>query len=267
MLKYAREIKRAPKKRGQNSGFFPPPAHIPPLTGKSIPKEVFIVILSYFRTIVLYLVLILVIRLMGKRQIGEMEASEFVVTMLVANLAAIPMQDSGIPLYSGLVPILTVLGVELILSCLIMKSVVFRKFLCGKPVILIDNGRVLQDNLRRTRVTLDELTGHLREKDVLDIQSVQYAILETDGNLSVFPFPKERPASAKDAGIQAKAQYLPVTVIEDGYLSRDNLRRAGKDESWLKKVLLEHSADREDTLLLTVDNADKVVFIRKELTP
>ena len=264
MLKYAREIKRAPKKRGQNSGFFPPPAHIPPLTGKSIPKEVFIVILSYFRTIVLYLVLILVIRLMGKRQIGEMEASEFVVTMLVANLAAIPMQDSGIPLYSGLVPILTVLGVELILSCLIMKSVVFRKFLCGKPVILIDNGRVLQDNLRRTRVTLDELTGHLREKDVLDLTTVQYAILETDGSLSVFPYPKYLPASARDAGIRAKHQFLPITIIEDGYLFEENLPRAKKDPAWVQRILRENNATLGDTWLLTVDAADKVVWFRKE---
>ena len=221
-------------------------------------------ILFYFRTIVLYLVLIGVIRLMGKRQIGEMEASEFVVTMLTANLAAIPMQDSGIPLYSGLVPILTVLGVELVLSWLIMKSVVIRKILCGKPVILIENGKLLQDNLRRTRVTLDELTGHLREKDVLDIRTVQYAILETDGNLSVFPYPKERPASAKDAGIQAKPQFLPVTIIEDGYFSQENLQKAGKDEAWLRDVLKEHNTAREDTLLLTVDAADKVVWLGKE---
>lgn len=221
-------------------------------------------ILSYFRTLALYLVLILAIRLMGKRQIGQMEASEFVVTMLVANLAAIPMQDSAIPLYSGLVPILTVLGMELVLSGLIMHSVLLRKFFCGKPVILIDNGKILQQNLRRTRVTLDELTGHLREKDVLDIQTVQYAILETDGNLSVFPYPKDRPASARDAGILAKKQFLPITIIEDGYVSRDNLQRAGKDEAWLDRVLKEHSAESRGTLLLTVDQADHVVWLGKE---
>ena len=129
-------------------------------------------ILSYIRTIFLYLILIAVVRIMGKRQIGEMEASEFVVTMLVANLAAIPMQDGGIPLYSGLVPILTVLGVELVLSSLALRSIRLRRLLCGKPVILIENGRVLQENLRATRVTMDELMGHLREKDVMDIQTV-----------------------------------------------------------------------------------------------
>ncbi len=221
-------------------------------------------LLSYIRTVFLYLVLIFSIRLMGKRQIGQMEASEFVVTMLVANLASIPMQDGGIPLYSGLVPILTVLGMELVLSGAMMRSIFLRKLLCGKPVILIENGRILQENLRSTRVTLDELTGHLREKDVLDLTTVQYAILETDGNLSVFPYPKERPASARDAGIQAGKQYLPVTVIEDGYLSRDNLALAGKDEDWLSRVLREHRATVAETFLLTVDRADHILFLGKE---
>ena len=221
-------------------------------------------ILSYLRTIFLYLVLIFAIRLMGKRQIGEMEPTEFVVTMLLANLAAIPMQDGAIPLYSGLVPILTVLAMELVLSGLIMHSVVLRKFLCGKPVILIENGKIVQENLRRTRVTMDELTGHLREKDVMDIRTVQYAILETDGNLSVFPYSKDRPATAKEAGIHPKQQFLPVTIIEDGYLSQDNLRRAGKNEAWLQEKLRENCARQEDTLLLTVDAADKVVWLGKE---
>ena len=221
-------------------------------------------ILSYLRTLLLYMVLIFCVRLMGKRQIGEMEPAEFVVTMLLANLAAIPMQDGAIPLYSGLVPILTVLGMELVLSGLIMHSVIFRRFLCGKPVILINNGKILQENLRRTRVTLDELTGHLREKDVLDIRTVQYAILETDGNLSVFPYPKERPASAKDAGIHPKQQFLPVTIIEDGYLSQENLKHAGKDEAWLNQVLRENNAETKETLLLTVDAADKVLWLGKE---
>ena len=221
-------------------------------------------ILSYMRTIFLYLILIAVVRVMGKRQIGEMEASEFVVTMLVANLAAIPMQDGGIPLYSGLVPILTVLGVELVLSSLSLRSIRLRRLLCGKPVILIENGRILQENLRATRVTLDELMGHLREKDVLDIQTVQYAILETNGNLSVFPFPKEMPPSAKDLGVTPKDRFLPVTIIEDGFLFRENLREAGKDESWVHKVLGEYRAGIAGTWLLTVDKSGHVVWLGKE---
>lgn len=221
-------------------------------------------LLSYIRTIVLYLVLIAVIRLMGKRQIGEMEPAEFVVTMLVANLAAIPMQDGGIPLYSGLVPILTVLGAELVLSAISMHSVKLRRLLCGKPVILIRNGKILQDQLRSTRVTMDELTELLREKDVLSPETVQYAILETNGNLSVFPYPKYLPASARDAGITPKQQFLPYTIIADGYLYRDNLRIARRDEKWLQTVLREHDATVEKTWLLTVDDSDRVLWLKKE---
>ena len=221
-------------------------------------------ILSYVRTLILYLVLVAAIRLMGKRQIGQMEPSEFVVTMLVANLAAIPMQEEGIPLFTGVIPILTVLGVELVLSALSLRSVGFRKLLCGKPVILIENGNILQENLRKTRITLDELTGHLREKDVLDLQVVQYAILETNGNLSVFPYPKEKPASAKDAGIQAGRQSLPITVISDGKLLQENLAKAKKDTRWVQRVLRENRAELQDTWLLTVDGCDRIYFCRKE---
>ena len=221
-------------------------------------------ILSYLRTAILHLVLIAVIRLMGKRQIGQMEASEFVVTMLVANLASIPMQDSSIPLFSGLVPIVTVLGLELVLSALSLRSVRLRKFLCGKPVILIENGQLLQQNLRKTRVTLDELTGLLREKDVLDLRSVQYAILETNGNLSVFPYPKERPATAKEAGVPTKKQYLPITVISDGCVLEENLIKAKKDKAWVQKVLQEKQATVDATWLLTVDGGNRVVFYRRE---
>ena len=221
-------------------------------------------ILSYVRTVILYLVLIFAVRLMGKRQIGEMEPAEFVVTMLVANLASIPMQDGAIPLYSGLVPILTVLAMELVLSGLTLRSVRLRRLLCGKPVILIDNGKLIQQNLRRTRVTLDELAGHLREKDVLDIRAVQYAILETDGKLSVFPFPKERPASAKDAGITVSQRAMPVTVIADGWLSREDLTRIGKDENWLNGVLAQHAAQISTTMLLTVDEKERVFWLGKE---
>ena len=221
-------------------------------------------ILSFFRTTLLYILLIAVIRLMGKRQIGQMEPSEFVVTMLAANLAAIPMEDSGIPLYSGVVPILTVLGVELVLSGISMGSVRFRRILCGKPVILIENGRILRENLLKTRVTLDELTGHLREKDVLDLTTVQYAILETNGNLSVFLYPAEAPASAREAGIVPKPRYLPVTIIEDGVLMNENMEKAGKDEAWVRRVLSDRRASIPGTWLLTVDREDHIFWLGKE---
>ena len=221
-------------------------------------------LLSYVRTIIVYLVLILVVRTMGKRQIGQMEPSEFVVTMLVANLAAIPMQDGGVPLYTGLVPMLTVLGVELLLAGASLKSLFLRKLLCGKPVILIENGNILQDNLRKTRITLDELTGHLREKDVLDPRSVQYAILETNGNLSVFPYPKERPATAKEAGIQAKKQYLPITLVSDGKLLKHNLPLVKRDAAWVERVLKDKHTTIADTWLLTADLGGNIIFYGKD---
>ena len=221
-------------------------------------------ILYLLRTMILYFVLIFSVRLMGKRQVGQMEPSEFVVTMLVANLAAIPMQDEGIPLFSGVVPILTVLGAELILSVASMGSIVVRRALCGKPVILIENGRILQQNLRRTRITLDELTGHLRLKEVLELKTVQFAILETNGDLSVFLYPADRPATAKEAGISAQRQALPVTLINDGHLLKKNLSVAKKDEAWVQRVLRSHNATVADTFLLTVDAADKILWLPKE---
>lgn len=223
-------------------------------------------LLSYIRTALLYLLLIVSVRLMGKRQVGQMEPSEFVVTMLVANLASIPMQDEGIPLFAGIVPILTVLGIELVLSTLAVTSIPLRRLLCGKPVMLIENGRILQGNLRRTRITADELTGHLRLKEVLDLKTVQYAILETNGDLSVFLYPSAKPASAKDAGIQAGRQYLPVTIIEDGKLLQQNLALVKKDPLWVERVLKSHNSTVADTFLLTVDSADHVLWLGREVS-
>ena len=230
-------------------------------------REVKLVTVSFLRTAILYLVLIAGMRLLGKRQIGQLEPSEFVVAMLIADLASIPMQNGGIPLLSGLVPILTVLGLELSLSGLTMASVKFRRILCGKPVILIENGRLIQETMRAARITLDELSSHLRQKDVLDIAAVQFAILETDGNLSVFPYPAQRPASARDAGIQVKKQYLPVTIVEDGFVSDTNLQKAGKDRNWLNRVLQQHKTTLSDTFLLTVDGSDQIRWIPKEGKP
>ena len=212
-------------------------------------------LISYVRTIIVYLVLIAVIRLMGKRQVGQMEPSEFVVTMLVANLAAVPMQGGEVPLYAGIVPILTVLGVELVLSWLSVESLWVRRLLCGKPVILVDNGVPVRENLRRTRVTLDELTGMLREKDVLNLSEVQFAILETSGNLSVFPYPNKGTRS------------LPVSLIEDGVFLYRNLPLSGKDERWLQRELKKRNATVKTTWYLSVDAQGNVIFFRKESKP
>ena len=219
---------------------------------------------TFFRAVFLYLVLIVTVRLMGKRQVGQMEPSEFVVTMLLADLASIPMDDSSVPLSQGILPMAAVLATELVLSVLSRDSILFRKLLCGKPVILIQNGKLLQKNLRKTRITPDELSGHLRIKDVLDITTVQYAILETNGELSVFLWPKHQPPSAQELGVTGDDQSLPVTIIEDGSLLPDNLKISGKDGKWVERILRKHHATAEDTFLLTVDGSGKVIFIPKE---
>lgn len=221
-------------------------------------------LISYMRTVILYLLLILVVRVMGKRQIGQMEPTEFVVTMLLANLAAVPMQDNGIPLASGLVPMLTVLGISLILSVLAYQSIHMRRLLCGKPVILVENGTICQRNLARTRIHLDELTEHLREQGILDLTTVKYAILETNGLISTFLYPKDAPATAKDAGITVKDAFLPYTLISDGHLLPQNLHLAGYNHHWLRRQLEKRNLQPHQVLLMTVDGAGKIYLARKE---
>ena len=201
---------------------------------------------------------------MGKRQVGQMEPSEFVVTMLVANLASIPMEDPDLTLLHALVPTGVVVLFELLLSWLSVRSLGLRRTLCGKPVILIENGKIRQKDLRRNRITADELTGHLRLKDVLDLSTVQYAILETNGNLSVFLYPAHKPPTAKDQQIQVRRQALPVTIVEDGRLLEKNLPLVGKDRDWVRRVLDQHHATIRTTFLLTVDAQDRILWIGME---
>lgn len=224
-------------------------------------------LISYLRAAILFLVLIVCVRLMGKRQLGEMEPSEFVISMLLANLAAIPMQDAGLPLLAGLVPILVVFALELLVAHFCLKSIHFRHLFCGKPVILIENGHILQQNLRRTRVTLDELTEHLREQGILAVDSVRYAILETDGQLSTFLFAAKRPPTARELGCKAAESWLPYTIISDGTVLHANLAAAGLDETWLRALLAQHGCAARDVFLLTSDAHGTDLLIRKEPTP
>ena len=221
-------------------------------------------LIAYIRSILLYLILIVSVRLMGKRQIGEMEPSEFVVTMLLANLASIPMQDVGTPLLSGVVPILTVLALELMLSVLSMRSVRLRRLFCGKPEILLENGVIDQAALHRSRITADELSELLRQQGVTDLKSVQYAILETNGNLSVLPLPRFVPASAQDAGVSVPVRSLPVTLISDGRLVTDNLPEAGVTEAWVQDYLRAAQLEQKEVFLLTREPTGAVYLAKKE---
>ncbi len=221
-------------------------------------------LISFLRAIFLYLVLVLSIRLMGKRQIGQMEPAEFVVTMLLANIAAVPMQNNSIPLLTGLVPILTVLGIELILSVLTLRSIRIRKLFCGKPVLLISDGKILEDNLCQTRVNLDELTEHLREQGIFDLSTVKYAILETDGEISTMLYSKFSPAPAKDASVPVKDLELPYTIISYGRILRENLALCGLDTAWVQQQLQQRNCPAEDVLLMTVDRRGKIYFAKRE---
>lgn len=217
----------------------------------------------FVKTLVFYLLLIGVIRLMGKRQVGQMEPSEFAVTMMVANLASMALENPEISWVMGAASMGTVLVLERLLSWLSLRSIGLRRVLCGKPVILIDNGKLLGENLRRTRVTLDELSGHLREKGILEIQSVQFAILETNGALTVFPYPQYAPPDAASLGTQVEKQELPYTVISDGRVLAQNLSLAGKDDAWLRDYLHAQTVTADQVLLLTLTPGGKTWLIRK----
>ena len=210
-------------------------------------------LVSLIRSLILYLLLIVVIRHMGKRQWGEMEPSEFVVSMLIADLASVPMQDLGIPLLFGVVPILTVLFLELVLSALCYRSITLRKLFCGRPVILMENGKILQNSLKKTRITPDELTELLREKEIIDLSTVKYAILETNGQVSTLLYPENQPLTAKTMGFTIEETHLPITVISGGKLLKHNLKLLGKTESWVEETLHKHGCSVKQVYLLTAD--------------
>ena len=213
----------------------------------------------------MYLLLILAIRLMGKRQIGELEPPEFVVAILIADLASVPMQDIGIPLLSGVIPILTVLAIELILSVLAMRFRPLRKFFSGNPIMLIQNGKILSKNLSKTRVTVDELLQHLRENQILDVSSVQYAILEIDGQISTIPYPKHQPPTAMDLHVQVDQAELPMTVISDGVVLEEYLQASGHDRAWLDRQLNNLNCMVEDVFLMTATKSGKLYLSRQEV--
>lgn len=222
-------------------------------------------LIALFRTVVLYLLIILGIRLMGKRQVGELEPSELVFTLLIADLAAVPMQDFGIPLTRGVIPIIALLCVTLLLSLLTMRSIKFRAFICGRPGIVIRDGKVCQAEMEKNRFTLDELSEELRIQGYSDISKVKYAILETNGQLTVLLNAEEQPVTAAQMGLKPKDPGLPALIISDGRLLEDNLKKRGLDDKWLEKQLAQHHVRRvKDVFLLSVDEQGTVYFAEKE---
>lgn len=223
-------------------------------------------VIAFVRTIILYLLIIAGVRLMGKRQVGELEPSELVLALLIADLAAVPMQDFGIPLLTGIIPILTLLCITMIISVLSMKSVTFRALLCGRPSIIVENGKLHQREMIKNRFTVDELMEELRMKGVTDISTVKYAILETNGQISVLPFADQKPPAAKDVNVLPQEAGLPLVIINDGRVLEHNLNLRGYDRNWLEKQLNAHQVKTpEEVYLLTADELGQVYFARKEV--
>ena len=218
------------------------------------------------RTLIIFLALIVAMRLMGKRQLGELELSELVVAVLIADIASIPLQNPSLPLSYGLIPLLVLFCCELIFSGLTYKSIHLRKLLYGRPNFIIERGRIAQQAMHRNRFTLDELIEELRSQGVTDLTSVKYAVLETDGQLSVLLYPDEQPATPKQLGKPVKDDtFLPHIFINDGRVLGENLSLAGLDAAWLEKtVRAQGYRAPSEIFLLSLDGAGKILCIGKD---
>jgi len=218
-------------------------------------------LIAFARTLILYIVIIFILRLMGKRQIGQLQPSELVVALIIADLAAVPMGNVGIPLINGIVPILTLFIMEELLSFISMKSEKARGFISGKPSILVERGVIMEEELRRIRYNLNDLLEQLRLKNFSNLEDIDYAILETSGQLSVIPKPEKKPVTVKDMNIKPNAQHLPVTVIIDGRINSDNLHKVGLSNDWLAKELKRNKiSSAKDVFFAYLDPEKKFVY-------
>lgn len=217
------------------------------------------------RTVVLYLFIVVGIRLLGKHQIGQLEPSELVLTLIIADLASVPMQDNGIPLLWGLIPIVVLLALSTIISVLCTRSIRFRALLCGRPSIVVENGQVLEAELKKNRLTLDELMEELRIQGYADFKSIKFALLETNGQLSVLPFAAEKPVTAAQMGVPTQETGLPVVLVSDGHLLEHNLKGLGYEHIWLEQQLASYGLHScRQAFLLTVDEGGTTYCIPKK---
>ena len=216
------------------------------------------------RTLLLYCAVISAVRLMGKRQIGELDPSELVVTILVSDLAAVPMQDLGIPMLSGLVPIATLIVLEILLSFLALKSRPFRRLLNGQPAIIIRSGRLDIQKLRQMRLTTDEVVETLRKQNVASVADVKYGVIEPDGTLTVIPCQAKQPVTADMLGLTPNDAGLPLVVISDGKLVERSLRLLHLDPRDILNRLDNQSIALSDVFLMTLDDCGNTFLQRKE---
>ena len=216
-------------------------------------------VLTLIRSVLLYFCVVAAMRLMGKRQLGELEPSEFAVTMMISELATVAIQDISLPLIHGLIPILVIVSLEFIVTFLCLRSVTIRRLICGRPSILISNGIIDQAELRRTRFSLDELMSALRLQGAADLSQVRYAILEPGGQLSLILRAEASPVTPSDLSLEVEEKGIPLALVSDGRFVESNLRARGLDRAWVERWLRRHGKPApEGIFLLTVDEQGSV---------
>lgn len=214
---------------------------------------------EFVNSILIYAGLVLLMRLMGKRQLGEMELSELIVTILISEIAAKPITEQDASLLNAFVPAITLMGIEYLLSVVSLKNVRLRGILSGKPALLVVRGRIDQTQMRKNRITPDELAEALRDDGIMDLRDVQYAILETSGRINVIPTPQKQPVTAGQLGVDEPDPGWPVIVISGGRVLSNNLRLLGRDENWLRKQLEANGLTApEQVYMMTADSEDGI---------
>lgn len=220
--------------------------------------------LIFIRTIIIYLVTVIVIRCMGKKEIGQMQPFEFVISLMIADIAATPLTDTGIPIFFGIIPILGLLFSYMVLSICNMTSTILRGIICGRPEILINKGKIVEKSLIKERITINELQERLRVKDVFSIEDVEYAILETNGELSITFKPNKRNITPEDLGITPEFIGISYDLIIDGKISEENLEILGKDYKWLKNEVNKFGYEPEDVLIAIISGNGSFFCQKKE---
>ena len=218
----------------------------------------------FIRSILIYIIVLLVMRLMGKREIGQLQPFELVISIIIADLAAIPISNSGIPLTNGIIPILGLLVMDLIISVGNIKSLKFRQMISGIPSILIFRGKINEEVLRKERFTINELQERLRDKDIMNLGDVEYAILETSGQINVIQKPSKRNTIPEDFNIQPEYEGISYDLVIDGTIMYDNLKILGKDYKWLKKEVKKFGYNPEDALIVTIDGKGQFFSQKKD---
>lgn len=213
-------------------------------------------LIIFLRAIFLYIVVLIVMRLMGKREIGQMQPFELAISIMIADLAATPMAETGIPISNGIVPILGLLVMHLVISTLNIKSTKAREIICGKPSILIYRGKIDEKTLRKERFTINELEERLRDNNIFNIGDVDYAILETSGQITVIPKPNKRNTTPKDFNIEPEYEGISYDLVVDGKVMYKNLEKIGKNYKWLEIQSEKFGIKPEEALIITIDGND-----------